>query len=91
VVLVVTDKKAGRERALLLPITHRAPADAEAAVEIPIAIKRRLGLDSNRSWIGVGEWNECLWPSPDLRRTSRRKGASVAYGFLPPRFFDHVR
>jgi len=60
-------------------------------VEIPQVVKARLGLDGERSWIVLNEWNECLWPSPDLRRVGRGKAASVAYGFLPPRFFDHVR
>jgi hypothetical protein len=77
-------------RVLLLPVTHRAPANSDEAVEIPAVIKRRLGLDDERSWIVLSEWNECLWPSPDLRPI-RRGDASVAYGFLPPRFFDHVR
>jgi hypothetical protein len=70
-------------RVLLLPVTHRAPANDDEAVEIPPVIKRRLGLDDERSWIILSEWNECTWPSSDLRPT--------AYGFLPPRFFDHVR
>lgn len=91
IILAVADKKAGRDRVWLLPVTHRAPSDREAAVEIPSVVKRRLGLDGEQSWVVLSEWNECLWPSPDLRRTSRRKDAPVAYGFLPPKFFDHLR
>jgi hypothetical protein len=91
IILAVLDRKAGRDRVWLLPVTHLVPIDHEAAVEIPAAVKRRLGLDDERSWVVLSEWNECLWPSPDLRRTSRRKDASVAYGFLPPKFFDHLR
>ncbi|HYC65362.1 MAG TPA: hypothetical protein VEC14_11575 [Reyranellaceae bacterium] len=91
IVLVVADGKSARQRVLLLPVTHSAPTDSDSAVEIPTVVKRRLGLDSQRSWIVLSEWNETLWPSPDLRRTSRRKAASIAYGFLPPRFFNHVR
>jgi hypothetical protein len=75
----------------LLPVTHRAPADFDAAVEIPAVVKQRLGLDTERSWIILGEWNECSWPSPDLRPIGRGKSASFTYGFLPPRFFDHLR
>ena len=56
-----------------------------------MAIKKRLGLDDQQSWIVLTEWNEAMWPGSDLRSTSRRKDASMAYGFLPPRFFNHVR
>ena len=34
---------------VVLPITHAAPADPTAAVEIPAAVKRHLGLDDERS------------------------------------------
>jgi len=78
-------------RVLLLPVTHRPPEKADEAVEIPMVIKRRLGLDGERSWIVLSEWNECSWPSPDLRPIRRDEEMSVAYGFLPPKFFDHVR
>ena len=91
IILAVADKRVGRDRVWLLPVTHLPPIDQDAAVEIPGVVKRRLGMDSDRSWVVLSEWNECLWPSSDLRRTSRHKDASVAYGFLPPRFFDHVR
>ena len=76
---------------LLLPVTHRPPAVRDDAVETPMAIEKRLGLDDEQSWIVLTEWNEAMWPGPDLRPTSRRKAASIAHGFLPPRFFDHVR
>jgi hypothetical protein len=39
---------------VVLPITHAAPADPAAAVEIPAAVKRHLGLDDERSWIVAG-------------------------------------
>jgi hypothetical protein len=42
----------------VLPITHSAPADPASAVEIPLPVKRHLGLDDDRSWIVVAEGNE---------------------------------
>jgi hypothetical protein len=33
-----------------------------SAVEIPLPVKRHLGLDDNPSWIVVAEGNEFLWP-----------------------------
>jgi len=91
IILAIAGKKAGRYRVWLLPVTHLEPVDAEEAVEIPAPVKRRLGLDSERSWVVLSEWNEFLWPSADLRPTGRHKGASVAYGLLPPKFFDYLR
>lgn len=58
------------------------------AVEIPLAIKRHLGLDDARSWIVVAEGNALMWPGYDLRRVSGTE--RYDYGFLPPRFFDRV-
>jgi hypothetical protein len=42
----------------VLPITHRAPHDPASAIEIPLPIKRHLGLDDDLSWIVVDEGNE---------------------------------
>jgi hypothetical protein len=33
------------------PVTHRLPEDTAAAVEIPCAVKQRLGLDDDQSWV----------------------------------------
>src|SRR5258705_3368979 len=33
---------------VVLPVTHTPPADPAAAVEIPAAVKRHLGLDDGR-------------------------------------------
>ena len=45
-----------------------APPDREGdAIEIPLETKKRLGLDSERSWIMITEANEFVWPGPDLR------------------------
>lgn len=60
-------------------------------IEIPAVVKKRLGLDIERSWIVLSETNEFVWPGPDLRRVVDRDDSSVAYGFLPPRFFAEIR
>jgi len=72
----------------VLPITHHAPADPGSAVEIPLPVKRHLGLDDDRSWIVVAEGNEFLWPGYDLRKLPHSE--RYDYGFLPPRFFNQV-
>jgi hypothetical protein len=72
----------------VLRMTHTAPADPAAAVEVPRTIKRHLGLDDDRSWIVVAEGNEFLWPGYDLRKILDID--RYDYGFLPPRFFNQV-
>jgi hypothetical protein len=81
----------GEKRVLVLPITHSEPLADDAAIELPAPVKRRLGLDGLRSWIVVSEYNEFLWPGPDLRRAPGGDEGSVAYGMLPPSLFAAVR
>ncbi len=75
----------------VLAISHTAPGDAADAVEIPTPTKERLGLDSERSWVVLTEANDFIWPGPDLRPVPGRDPSTVAYGFLPPRFFRLLR
>jgi hypothetical protein len=75
----------------VVPVTHTEPATAVEAVEIPLATKRRLGLDEARSWIVVSEVNRFVWPGPDLRPVSRSEPDRFAYGLLPPSLFQTVR
>jgi hypothetical protein len=82
---------AGDTRVLVLPITHTPPDHPTLAIEIPGAVKRRLQLDDARSWVVLSEWNEFVWPGPDLRRLPGANDASVAYGMLPPALFATIR
>lgn len=72
----------------VLPVTHSPPADPGSAIEVPLPVKRHLGLDDDRSWIVVAEGNEFVWPGYDLRR--RPNSDRYDYGFLPPSFFDRI-
>jgi hypothetical protein len=88
IVLATRDEGGASTDVTVLPITHRPPDNPDWAVEIPLPVKRHLGLDEARSWIIVAEGNDFLWPGYDLRRIP---GADrYHYGFLPPRFFDRV-
>jgi hypothetical protein len=91
IIAAIRTEENGDTRALVLPITHSPPDHASLAVEIPEIIKKRLQLDDARSWIVLSEWNEFVWPGPDLRRLPDADDASVAYGVLPPGFFATVR
>jgi glyoxylase-like metal-dependent hydrolase (beta-lactamase superfamily II) len=82
----------GRDtRVLVLPVPHSAPDHAGLAVEIPAAVKQRLKLDAEPSWVVLSEWNEFVWPGPDLRPAPTGDDASVAYGMLPPGLFATIR
>jgi hypothetical protein len=78
-------------RVLVLPVTHSQPERPEWAVEVPSRVKDRLRLDAERSWVVVSEWNEFVWPGPDLRRAPGEDESSVAYGILPPGLFATIR
>lgn len=65
---------------IVAPITHTPPRDATAAIPLPLAVKRRLGLDEAPSWIVADDVNVFAWPGPDLRPVERGR---FAYGFLP--------
>lgn len=90
VVLVATDD-AGEKVVTVLPVSHTPPADPQRAVEIPAAVKRRLGLDDDRSWVVLTEANRFVWPGPDLRPLAPGDAGSVAYGPLPYRLFEQIR
>lgn len=83
--VVLTTKRDGdRLIVVVAPITHAPPADPRAAIEVPAAVKRRLRLDDERSWIITSEVNVFTWPGPDLRPvdpTDRALG--FAHGYLP--------
>ena len=71
------------------PITHKAPSADTTALEIPPAVKRHLGLDSEKSWIVLDEINQFVWPGFDLRPIRGRNGR-IDYGFLPPKLFARL-
>ncbi len=64
-----------------LPITHTKPPSPDEAKEIPHDVKKRLGLDHEKSWIITTELNRFTWTGPDIRRTP---SGEFAYGYLSP-------
>jgi hypothetical protein len=88
IVLAVERESDGATLVTALPITHSPPANPASAVELPLPVKRHLGLDDARSWVVVTEGNEFLWPGYDLRKLPHAD--RYDYGFLPPRFFNRV-
>lgn len=89
-ILAVQNREEGT-RALAVPIVHTPPAREQNAIEIPAALKVRLGLNAERSWIVLDELNDFMWPGPDLRFLAGKGPETAAHGLLPPRFFRVVR
>jgi len=89
IVLKTSVAASGDTLVRVAPITHSNPGDDALSIEIPAAIKRHLGLDSDRSWIIVDELNEFVWPGFDVRPL-RGKPQGYAYGFLPPALFAQL-
>lgn len=89
VVLSVTLQAEGWHRVVVLPITHSPPSDPDLVHEIPVAVRRHLRLDDERSWIVLSEANEFHWPGPDLGHSA--PGNALVFERLPPRFFEIVR
>ncbi len=63
----------------VLPITHTPPMNAEHGIAIPLAVKKRLGLDAEPSWLITTELNKFVWPGPDIRSADGK----LTYGYLP--------
>jgi hypothetical protein len=85
--IVATDEE-GTSIVRVLPITHTPPANPADAIEVPAAVKARLRLDDERSWIVLIESNRFTWPGPDLRPIDSDSGY---YGALPPKLFTEVK
>src|SRR5258708_28380263 len=64
-IVMVTEEGAPVVR--VLPITHTPPANPADAIEIPAALKSRLRLGHELSWIVLTESNRVVFPGPPLR------------------------
>ncbi|MDQ0468968.1 type II toxin-antitoxin system PemK/MazF family toxin [Labrys wisconsinensis] len=90
-VVLATTTDEGRQTVVVLPITHTPQSNPQLAVEIPTSVKRRIGLDDERSWVMLTEANQFAWPAPDLRPARHGDASSVVYGPLPYRLFEQIR
>ncbi|MGV3549088.1 plasmid maintenance toxin (PemK-like) [Rhizobium sp.] len=88
VLAIVKADENGNSVVRVLPITHQPPHNPLGALEIPTTVKRRLGLDDERSWIILDESNRFIWPGPDIRPLATSDGY---YGPLPPGLFRQVK
>jgi len=56
-VVLSVKNEAGAIRVLVAPITHSQPESSSFAIEMPPAVKARLRLDTDQSWIITDEVN----------------------------------
>ncbi len=89
-IVVATTDARGDTIVYVVPVTHRRPADPHA-VQLPSAVKRKLGLDVEPSWIVTSELNQFVWPGFDLRPISHRQRNRFAWGFLPKEILAAVK
>ena len=75
---------------IVAPITHLAPSDPTASIELPDDVKHMLGLDAERQWLCFDELNRFTWPGFDLRPPPGRR-RRWDYGMLPQPLFEQLR
>ncbi len=89
-IVLSVQNRDGQTVVTVAPITHTPPASPNIAIEISAATKKRLGLDSARSWIVAADLNRFIWPGVDLRPIGRGK-PTYAYGLLPAALYAQLR
>jgi hypothetical protein len=82
--------------AYVLGISHKPPMAGERAMEVPLKLKRHLGMDDRPTWIYTDQINVFAWPGPDLRPAeqlssipSARGGCII--GALPIDWFESLK
>lgn len=88
--VAATDPATSPRFVVILPITHTRPDKDMAGVEIPAAVRKKLGLDDAPSWVIVSEHNVDEWPNAGLAPLPGRPGV-FSYGFIPPGLFAQVK
>ena len=88
-VVLTVDKGDSGITTLVVPITHTEPRHDVAAIKLPLATGKRLGLDAAQSWVVVSELNMFIWPGFDLAEVECT--GSPVYGYLPPALYDIIK
>lgn len=90
IIVAVRKDADGDVRVTVAPITHEAPGDPDASIEIPSAVTKGLGLDGQRQWLRLDQVNRFSWPGFDLRPIPGRPGV-FAYGMLPADLYARLK
>ncbi|MEA3045294.1 MAG: hypothetical protein QOH47_3132 [Sphingomonadales bacterium] len=87
--VVATIVRKEKTQLLVAPVTHAEPERGSDAIEIPLNVKRQLGLDQDRSWIVLTELNRFIWPGPDVRMAPGQE--SPFHDAIPDWLFFQVK
>lgn len=90
-IIVAVTTENGATETVVAPITHRRPTPPSVGIEIPLKVKRHLGLDNAPSWVIVTDLNVFDWPGVDLYPVPGGPPGVFDYGLLPPRLFETIR
>lgn len=77
-------------RFLLAPITSRPP-EKSTGIDLPLEVKRHLGLDERKSWVIGSDLNRFTWPGCDIRMVPGRNPPTYSYGHLPSGYLLQIR
>lgn len=97
VVVLAAKPETGTRPALVYAaaITHSRPGSENEGVEVLPAVKRRLALDADASFVVTSELNTFAWPGPDLGTVPRRAGepheATCVYGHVPRSLLERIK
>jgi hypothetical protein len=58
-IIVAVTGESGEIETVVAPITHLEPTPPSEGIEIPLRVKKQLGLDEQRSWVHRNR-SECL-------------------------------
>ena len=87
---VATDEDVDPQLVVILLITHSEPRAGAAGVEIPLRVRHALGLDDERCWVIVSEFNIDEWPPAGLAPIPGTRSV-FAYGVLPTPLFEKIK
>jgi len=82
-ILAVKNEEDGSKTVYVAPITHTPPFYPQDSILLPQETKRRLGLDTENSWMMCSEVNKFKWPGIDLRPIHRNGQRTYTSGSLP--------
>jgi len=71
------------------PVTHAVPEPSADTIEIPLNIRKQIGLDRQACWIVLTELNRFIWLGPDVR-VAPGQGSPI-YDAIPDWLFFDVR
>jgi hypothetical protein len=90
-IIVAATGESGEIETVVAPITHREPTPPSEGIEIPLRVKKHLGLDERRSWVIVTDLNVFHWPGIDIWRVPGSPAGTYDYGLLPSKLFEQIK